>query len=185
MLQNRTFAIATVTLGLLVTSSASASASAATRCEGAPAAAAAARALSPSREAILCLVNVERGERGLPALRANDDLERAAQRHSADMVERHFFDHDSPGGTSVRERVERTGYLRGARRWSLGENIGWAARSISSPAGMVKAWMESPGHRDIILTRTFREAGVGIAMGVPTGRGAGATFTMNFGLSAR
>ena len=87
------------------------------------------------------------------------------------MVDRRFFDHDSPGGTTVRDRVERTGYLRGVRRWSLGENIGWASRSISSPAGMVKAWMESPGHREIILTRAFREAGVGIAMGVPSGRG--------------
>jgi uncharacterized protein YkwD len=50
---------------------------------------------------------------------------------------------------------------------------------------MVKAWMESPGHREIILTRAFREAGVGIAMGVPSGRGSGATFTMDFGLATR
>jgi uncharacterized protein YkwD len=143
------------------------------------------RAVSPARDAILCLVNIERRNHSLPALRANDHLERAAQRHSADMVDRRFFDHDSPGGTSVRDRVERTGYLKGARRWSLGENIGWASRSISSPAGMVQAWMKSPGHRTIILTRAFREAGVGIAMGVPSGGGAGATFTMDFGLAAR
>ena len=177
--------MATLTTGLLVAAGPTPSASAATGCEDTQAATAAVRAVSPARDAVLCLVNVERRERALPALRANDDLERAAQRHSADMVDRRFFDHDSPGGTSVRDRVERTGYLKGARRWSLGENIGWASRSISSPAGMVQAWMESPGHREIILTRVFREAGVGIAMGVPSGRGAGATFTMDFGLAAR
>jgi uncharacterized protein YkwD len=184
MLQTRTFVISLLTASLLLALGAG-SASAAGRCEGATAVTAATRAVSPARDAILCLVNAERSERGLPRLRTNDDLERAAQDHSSDMVERRFFAHDSPGGASVRDRVERTGYLRGARRWSLGENIGWASRSISSPAGMVRAWMESPGHREIILTRAFREAGIGIAMGVPKGSGAGATFTMDFGLAAR
>jgi uncharacterized protein YkwD len=184
MLQTRTFPVALLTAALVAAAGPS-TASAATRCDGAAAQTAATRAVSPARDAILCLVNVERRDHGLPALRANDDLERAAQRHSEDMVDRHFFDHDSPGGTTVRDRVARTGYLRGARRWSLGENIGWASRTLSSPAGMVKGWMESPGHREIILTRTFREAGVGIAMGTPSGRRSGATFTMDFGLSAR
>jgi uncharacterized protein YkwD len=183
MLQTRTFLIALLTTALLV-AAAPASASAA-RCDGATATTAGVAAVSPARDAVLCLVNAERRERGLPALRSNGDLERAAQRHSADMVDRRYFDHDSPSGTTVRDRVERTGYLKGVRRWSLGENIGWASRSISSPAGMVKAWMESPGHREIILTRAFREAGVGIAMGVPSGRVSGATFTMDFGLAAR
>jgi uncharacterized protein YkwD len=185
MLHTRTFVIAAMTTGLLAAAGPTPTASAAARCDGATAVTAGVRAVSPARDAVLCLVNGVRRERGLPALRANHDLERAAQRHSADMVDRGYFAHDSPGGTTVRDRVERTGYLNGVRRWSLGENIGWASRSISSPAGMVRAWMESPGHREIILTRAFREAGVGIAMGVPSGRGSGATFTMDFGLAAR
>jgi uncharacterized protein YkwD len=185
MLHARTFVIAVMTTGLLVAAGPASTASAAAACVGATAATAGVRAVSPARDAVLCLVNAERRERGLPPLRSNDDLELAAQRHSADMVDRGYFEHDSPGGTTVRDRVQRTGYLKGVRRWSLGENIGWASRSISSPAGMVKAWMESPGHREIILTRTFREAGVGIAMGVPSGRRSGATFTMDFGLATR
>ena len=40
--------------------------------------------------------------------------------------------------------------------------------------------MQSPGHREIILTPTFEEVGVGIANGAPQG-GQGATYTLNVG----
>jgi uncharacterized protein YkwD len=177
----RTFLVSSLAAALLLAAGA-ASASAAT-CSGARAVAAA-RTISPARQATICLVNAERGRRGLAPLRTNDDLTVAAQRHSVDMVARRFFAHDTPNGTTVRERVQRTGYLRGARRWSLGENIGWASQSGATPAGMVRAWMNSPGHRAIILNGRFREAGVGIAMGIPERGGSGATFTMDFGLAS-
>jgi uncharacterized protein YkwD len=144
-------------------------------CSGATAAAAG-QAVSQHRTAVLCLVNAQRARRGLPPLRANRLLTLAAQRHSRDMVARRFFAHESPNGASVRDRVARTGYLRGG--WSLGENIGWMSAPTAS--GIVQAWMESPGHKAMILHRGFKEAGVGVASGVPTG-GSGATYTMNFG----
>jgi uncharacterized protein YkwD len=177
----RTFLVSAAAAALLL--AAGASSASAARCSGARAVAAA-RTVSPARQTTICLVNAERARRGLSPLRTNRDLTVAAQRHSADMVRRGFFDHETPNGTTVRERVQRTGYLRGAWRWSLGENIGWAAQSGATPAGMVRAWMNSPGHRAIILNARFREAGVGIAMGIPTRGGSGATFTMDFGLAS-
>ena len=54
--------------------------------------------------------------------------------------------------------------------------------SAPSAAGIVQAWMDSAGHRAMILNRGFREAGVGVASGIPSG-GAGATYTMDFGLN--
>ncbi len=177
----RTFLVSAAAATFLLAAGASSASAAA--CSGARAVASA-RAISPARQATICLVNAERLRRGRAPLRANYDLTVAAQRHSVDMVARRFFAHDTPNGTTVRERVERTGYLRGAWRWSLGENIGWAAQSGATPAVMVRAWMNSPGHRAIILNPRFREAGVGIATGVPTPGLSGATFTMDFGLAA-
>jgi uncharacterized protein YkwD len=45
---------------------------------------------------------------------------------------------------------------------------------------MVRAWMDSPGHRTNILNRRFRDIGIGIVVGTPSGPG-GATYTTDFG----
>jgi uncharacterized protein YkwD len=133
------------------------------------------------REAVRCLVNAERAQDGLPALQASERLQSAAARHSADMVQRHFFQHVSPEGRTLTDRVKRTGYLGGADEWALGENIGWGTGSLGTPAAIVRGWMNSPPHRAVILSRRFREAGVGVARGVPAGAGDGATFTLDAG----
>ena len=131
---------------------------------------------------VLCLVNRERTARGLSSLRSNRRLERAARGHSRDMVERRFFSHDAPGGASLLDRVRRRGYnSRGGM--TVGENIAWGSGSYATPAGIVDSWMKSPGHRANILHRSFREIGVGVALGAPrpvTGAPA-ATYTTDFG----
>jgi uncharacterized protein YkwD len=142
--------------------------------------AASAAATEQVREAVRCLVNAERAQHGLPALQASQRLESAAARHSADMVQRHFFHHVSPEGGTLTDRVRRAGYLSGTGEWALGENIGWGTGSLGSPAAIVRGWMNSPPHRAVILSRRFREAGVGVARGVPVG-GDGATFTLDAG----
>jgi len=46
----------------------------------------------------------------------------------------------------------------------------------------MQAWMNSPGHRDNILNPSYREVGVGIAVGNPArSDGAGATYATAFG----
>jgi len=131
----------------------------------------------------LCLMNVERARRGLPQLRLNRRLSRAATRHSRDMVRRHYFSHDSLGGASFVDRVRRTGYLRSVRSWNLGENLAWGSGNRGTPEQIVRAWMKSPGHRSNILTGRFREVGIGVSAGAPV-RVDGvpaATYTTNFG----
>jgi uncharacterized protein YkwD len=80
------------------------------------------------------------------------------------------------------QRVKRTGYLSGARRWALGEDIGCGTGSAASAAGIVQAWMASPPHRAVILDGRFRELGLGVAGGLPQG-GAGATFVLDAGMA--
>ena len=96
------------------------------------------------------------------------------------MVRRRFFDHVSPGGSTPASRVRRTGWLDGARAWSLGEAIAWAGGRGTSAAAIVRLWLHSPPHRAILLDRGFRRVGVGIAAGTPRG-GDGATFVLDAG----
>jgi uncharacterized protein YkwD len=129
----------------------------------------------------LCLVNAERKTQQLRPLRMSRPLSAAALSHSRDMVRRSYFEHTAPGGPSFLQRIQRSGYLRSADRWRVGENLGWGARAESSPRMIVQAWMHSPPHRKAILTPAYREAGVGVARGVPTSRATGgATYTIDF-----
>jgi uncharacterized protein YkwD len=138
--------------------------------------------LGDVRAAVLCLHNREREARGLPPLRENAKLRRAAQGHSDDMVAGGYFAHESRSGADMADRILRTGYGHG-EGWSLGENIAWGTGSLATAAEIQRAWMESPGHKANILRRQFREIGIGIAVGAPVDTGGqGATYTADFGV---
>ena len=141
-----------------------------------------AQTLERARTATLCLLNVERRARGMRKLRENKRLRVAAKRHSADMNQRSYFDHVSPGGSDMLDRVKATGYLSSAGVWSVGENIAWGTLNLSTPRSIVREWMHSPPHKANILKRRFRDIGIGISLGTPDGSGdGGATYTTNFG----
>src|ERR1700750_2496802 len=84
--------------------------------------------------ATVCLINQARSEHGLGSLHTQSALERAAAAHSRDMVKRDFFSHDSPSGSTPQERIDRTGYLDGARAWAVGETIAWGSGGYATPA---------------------------------------------------
>jgi uncharacterized protein YkwD len=177
---------ALVALCLLVTLPAVASAGTA-RCANA-AVVPNAGTLDEARHATLCLVNRERTKRGLPKLRTNRALQASARAYARDMVRRSFFDHVTPGGETLTQRIrDNTRYLAGALRWQIGENLAWGTGSRATPAQIVSGWMHSPGHRANIVNRGFREMGMGIALGIPVAGTASAsssgaaTYTNHFG----
>ena len=134
-------------------------------------------------EATVCLVNRERTQRGLQPLTVNSILSAASLEHSEDMVRRDYFEHDTPEGRSVAERLRALGYKRGVNA-SAGENIAYGVAKTATPAAIVNAWMNSPGHREDILRPAFSEIGIGIALGAPTNAADGrrsATYTTDFG----
>jgi len=138
--------------------------------------------LDAVRQAVLCLHNRERARHGLPALRENAKLRGAAARHSGHMVDAHFFDHTSPGGSTMIDRIRRTGYMSSARGWSIGENIAWATGRLATAGEITDEWMRSPGHRANILRAQFRDIGIGVEIGVPVRRRrSGATYTADLG----
>jgi uncharacterized protein YkwD len=136
------------------------------------------------RSAVLCLHNAERARNRLPRLTENPRLRRAAARHTAHMLAARFFDHTTPAGTTMVDRIRRTGYTSGASGWKVGENIAWGTGRLATAAQIHRSWMNSPGHRANILQRSFREIGIGIETGVPVRVSAaqfGATYTADFG----
>ncbi|MDQ8045158.1 MAG: CAP domain-containing protein [Solirubrobacteraceae bacterium] len=133
--------------------------------------------------ATLCLLNEERSHYGLGPLKAQHNLAKAATGYSKEMVRHQFFDHVSPGGSTLASRLKKVHYTSTARAWSIGENIAWGTGSKATPAQIVDAWMHSAGHKANILDRSYKEIGIGIALGAPvaTASSVGATYTTDFG----
>jgi uncharacterized protein YkwD len=125
-------------------------------------------------------INAARAAHGVAALRKDARLARAARGHSRDMVANGYFEHVSPGGQGLRERVSHTGWTRHRPRWRLAENIGWGTGNLATPQAIVNAWLNSPAHRRILLSRGLRLVGIGVSSGTPRGE-AGATYTADFG----
>jgi uncharacterized protein YkwD len=137
--------------------------------------------LEQVRAAIVCLHNQIRAQHGLTTLADNAQLTAAAAGHSADMVANGFFDHTTPVAGTFVERVIGAGYAGADDAWTLGENLAWGTGVNATPAGMINAWLNSPGHRDNLLGRAYTEIGVGVRLGTPTGNAAGATVSVEFG----
>lgn len=129
-----------------------------------------------------CLINAAREAQGLPALEFSEPLARAAATRSKDMAEENYFAHVSPSGADVRSAVEPTGWIPGSRSWRLGENIGWAGTGRTSPADLMRGWLDSPSHRENIMDEQFTHVGVGIVTGAPQADTEGATYTTIFGV---
>jgi uncharacterized protein YkwD len=163
-----------------------ASPAAASACPGADAQPTASN-LRTLRTATLCLLNAERTPRGLPALGENAMLTAASQVYSELMVDRQFFAHVTPDGVDLKARLLGVGYIVDNSYWMVGENLAWGTGGMASPARIMQAWMESPGHRENILTPEFREVGLGVALGAPNSptAPAAATYTTDFGVRDR
>jgi uncharacterized protein YkwD len=108
-------------------------------------------------------------------------LRKAALGQSNDMVDEGYFDHTSPNGDTFVDRILDAGYVKRNDGWTLGENLAWGTGDLSTPRGVMDAWMNSAGHKANIVKKGYTEVGIGIRVGVPTDNGVGATITADFG----
>lgn len=106
---------------------------------------------------LLQLTNAERQKVGAPPLKMNDKLTQAAQRHAIDMASKNFLSHTGSDGSTIQSRIQDTGYSF----QTLGENV---AAGQSTPAAVLKSWMNSPGHKRNILNPNYTEIGLAYAM---------------------
>ena len=100
------------------------------------------------------LVNVERAKYGLSPLTLNAELSNGARMKSKDMHDNKYFSHTSPTYGSPFDMMKSLGITYR----TAGENI---AMGYHTPEAVVKAWMNSKGHRDNILNASYTEIGVG------------------------
>lgn len=130
---------------------------------------AAAAAASPAKAAITDAdaleqdvareVNEARAERGLVRLRISWNLSRAAEAKSRSMGAHGYFGHDEPDGQPFWRQIVRYYTVRGFRSWKVGQTLLWTVPSLSAHT-IVERWLASPPHREVLLKREFREAGV-------------------------
>jgi hypothetical protein len=113
---------------------------------------------------ILELVNQERRNRGLAAVRVDDTLRTIARNHDDDMLARGFFGHVNPSGEGPSERIERQHRrLIGVTGENVWESSGKFASEHADLAGeIMRAWMSSPGHRENILREEYTHLGAGV-----------------------
>ena len=82
-------------------------------------------------------MNAERMARGVGRLQAEPLLGRVAASYARQMVRGRFFDHTSPGGSTMLARIRATSYLRDVASWSVGENLAWGTGSLSTPLSLI------------------------------------------------
>ncbi|HEX4733615.1 MAG TPA: CAP domain-containing protein [Thermoleophilaceae bacterium] len=136
-------------------------------------------------DAILCLVNGERADNGLPALNHSTQLDQSSQGMCQLMVTEHFFSHETPDGKTVVDRIEPTGYIPKSGDWVVGENLAWGNGGLSTPQAIVNGWMNSAGHKANILAPDYKDIGLAACMGAPLTTVTGGTvYVNNFGAKA-
>ena len=112
--------------------------------------------LSALEDEVIRLVNVERAKNGLPALTKNWEVARVARIKAQDMIDNKYFAHNSPVYGSPFNMMENFGL----RFSSAAENIAYGQKTA---AAVMQTWMNSPGHRANILSKTVTQIGVGAA----------------------
>ena len=100
------------------------------------------------------LINQQRANNGLSALKVDNEVQRVARIKAQDMVDNNYFSHNSPTYGSPFDMLNsfKVSYK------SAGENI--AGNSSNSAA--VTAWMNSSGHKANILNSSYNYTGIGV-----------------------
>ncbi|MCL2096672.1 MAG: CAP domain-containing protein [Oscillospiraceae bacterium] len=112
--------------------------------------------LASLEDEVIRLVNIERAKNGLPALAKNWEVARVARIKSQDMIDNRYFAHNSPAYGSPFRMLEDFGL----KFSSAAENIAYGQKTASD---VMNSWLNSPGHRANILSRTVTQIGVGAA----------------------
>lgn len=101
---------------------------------------------------VVNLVNAERAKEGLSPLKIDTKVQAAAHVRAKECEK--SFSHTRPNGSSFATALKE----QNVSYRSAGENIAWGQRS---PEAVMKAWMNSSGHRANIMNPNFTTIGVG------------------------
>ncbi len=105
-----------------------------------------------SSRAMIDQINLARSQYGLPPLRQSASLTRSSRGFSRSIVRTRRFGHRSSIQASGRFRL-------------LGEALAMHRGRRDKVRGTVRAWLRSPAHRAIVLTRSMHLVGAGVTHG--------------------
>ena len=110
--------------------------------------------LSSDEKEVFDLINTQRTNNGLTALKLDAEALNVARIKAKDMVDNNYFSHNSPTYGSPFQMLNsfKVTYK------TAGENIA----GNSSNSGAVNAWMNSSGHKANILNSSFNYTGIGV-----------------------
>ena len=120
--------------------------------------------LSSDERTLLTAINSARAAAGVAPLRATGSLTSAATWQSQVLAQAGYLNHTSPDGSTLIDRLTRA-------RWR-GSTAGEDLAVAPTPSVAVEMWMQSAGHRQNLLSPSFRTVGLGLARGVWSGREA-------------
>ena len=115
--------------------------------------------LNDYENAVAALINSYRVASGLNAIAYEPTLTYIAKLRSADLMDRNYFSHYTPEGTTVFDLLKANGITSRLR----GENLGQAMPAgIGSPEAFLNAWQNSPSHNANMLRAGYNYIGVGM-----------------------
>jgi len=104
---------------------------------------------------IIALTNDIRQQYGLSPLKENPLLDAAAKQKAEDMFQNNYFSHFSPTGVSPWYWINKSGY----NYHYAGENL---AMNFIDSEEVVRAWLNSPGHRENLLNDNYQDIGIAV-----------------------
>ena len=110
--------------------------------------------MNSDEKEVFDLINKQRTNNGLQALKIDNEVQKVARIKAQDMVDNNYFAHESPTYGTPFQMLKsfKISYK------TAGENI--AANSSNS--GAVNAWMNSSGHKANILNSSYNYTGIGV-----------------------
>ena len=119
--------------------------------------------ISQAELAMVDALNVDRTTRGLVPVRIDSRLMSIARARSVDMATKDYFSHTQPDGRNVFDILS----AQKITWYNAGEIIAWnnyPTLETSVPAANSQ-WLNSPGHKAIVVSTTYNYVGVGLALG--------------------
>ena len=110
--------------------------------------------MNSDEKEVFDLINKQRTNNGLQALKIDNEVQKVARKKAQDMVDNNYFAHESPTYGSPFQMLKsfKISYK------TAGENIA----TNSSNSGTVNAWMNSSGHKANILNSSYNYTGIGV-----------------------
>lgn len=126
-----------------------------------------AAAITAAEAKMVAALNADRTALGLVPVRVDTRLMAIARGRSADMVAKDYFSHSQPDGRNVFDILSG----KNITWYNAGEILAWNNYPMDSTVQTANSqWMNSPGHKAIVISKDFNYVGVGLAIDPDTGK---------------